>query len=329
MNKFIVITNMLLAALVAGVATPVAHAATPDYALGSAFTLGPAGRWDYTAIDQQRHRLYLSRGDHVQVVQLPAGQPIADIADTPRVHGFAFAQEFSVGFISIGERDSVTVFDLNTMRAQRTIKTGGNPDAMVYDLPSRKLFVFNGKTRNVTIIDARTLGVVATVAVSGRPESAVSDGAGKVYVNIEDHPGIDVIDVASNTVRARWKLDGCDEPSGLAIDVAHQRLFSTCQNRIMAVTDALTGKRVADVAIGEHPDAAEFDPQSGRVYSANGGGDGSLSIIHVDDADHFSIVSTLRTAKGAKTLALDSTSKTVYLPTAVQGQFTVLVAAPQ
>jgi DNA-binding beta-propeller fold protein YncE len=318
------------AMLAVALSCPVAAQADPLYTVNQGPALGPAGRWDYTAIDQHRHRLYLSRGDHVQVLQLPAGQPLAEIADTPHVHGFAFAQELGIGFISNGARDSVTVFDLDTMRPRKEIKTGGaNPDALLYEPASQQLFTFNGKTHNVSVIDARTLATIVTITATGRPESAVSDGAGRIYFNIEDNAGINVIDVATNSIVARWKLDGCDEPSGLAIDAAHHRLFSTCQNRVLAVTDSLTGKRIANVPIGEHPDAAEFDAARGLVFTSNGGGTGSPTIVHEDDPDHYTVLQSVPTTKGAKTMAFDPESKIVYLPAAVKDSFVVLVATPR
>lgn len=299
------------------------------YVLKDALQLQGQGKWDYAAIDEVRQRLYLSRGDHVQVLQLPSGQPIAEIPNTPRVHGFAFAQDLKLGFVSVGGSDSVTVVDLNTMKPRQSIKVGGNPDALLYEPRSHQLFTFNGKTCDVSVIDARTLTVVATIPASGRPEFAVSDGAGRIYFNIEDNAGIDVIDVASHAVVARWKLNDCEEPSGLAIDAKRQRLFSTCQNHVMAVTDARTGALVTTVAIGEHPDAAAIDADTDTIFTSNGGGTGTLTVIHEDDANHFSVRDNLATAKGAKTMAYDSASKIVYLPTIVNDKFTVLVAAPR
>jgi YVTN family beta-propeller protein len=329
MHKLSLPMTMLAAAVALSMHAP-ARAADASYAVKEHFSLGAPTRWDYTAIDPVRHRLYLSRGTHVQVLQLPSGKPIADIPDTPGVHGFAFAQDLKIGFISNGARDSVTVFDLDSMRATQEIKmTGSNPDALLYEPASQKLFAFNGKSHDVTVIDAKTLAVVATIPTTGRPEFAVSDGAGHVYLNIEDNAGINVIDVASNTMRSQWPLKDCSEPSGLAIDAAHGRLFSTCQNGIMAVTDTATGQRVANVAIGEHPDAAVFDPDTGTIFSSNGGGNGTLTIVHEDDANHYSVVGNVATAKGAKTMAFDHVTKAAYLPTTIGAEFSVIVVGKQ
>lgn len=318
-----------LSAVMTLASTQAMAAGSEHYSLKGEFVLEGQGKWDYAAIDERRHRLYLSRGDHVQVLQLPSGEPVAHIPNTPGVHGFAFAQDLKLGFISVGRSDSVTVFDLDTMKTRREIKVGSNPDAILYEPASHKLFTFNGKSHDVTVIDARTLAVLATIPASGRPEFAVSDGAGKVYFNIEDKSGIDVIDVASNTISARWKLDGCDEPSGLAMDSVRQRLFSTCQNGILAVTDARTGAPVSTVAIGEHPDAAAFDAETRTVFTSNGGGTGTLTVIRADEADHYSAQANVATRKGAKTMAFDSVSKNIYLPTAAGGTFSVLVVGPQ
>lgn len=303
--------------------------ASQGYALKDRFQLGGQGKWDYAAIDEVRQRLYLSRGDHVQVLQLPTGKPIAEIANTPHVHGFAFAEDLKLGFVSAGDSNSVTVFDLETMKSRGEIKVGGNPDAILYEPHSHKLFTFNGRTHDVSVVDARTLTVVATIPAGGRPEFAVSDGAGRVYFNIEDKGAIGAIDVSANRIVAHWKLNGCEEPSGLAIDAKRERLFSTCQNRSMAVTDARTGAGVTSVAIGEHPDAAAFDAATGTIFTSNGGGAGTLTVIHEDDGDHYTVLGNVATEKAAKTMAFDTVTKAVYLPTIVDGKFSVLVLAPR
>lgn len=327
--KKLILSAVVLSAIAASATIPAVAAGNSQYAVRRHFDLDGHGRWDYTAIDEKRQRLYLSRGDHVQILQLPSGKPIAEIPNTPGVHGFAFAQDLKLGFISAGGGDKITVFDLETMQPRQEIKVGSNPDAILYEPLSHKLFTFNGKSHDISVIDARALAVVATIPAGGRPEFAASDSAGKVYFNIEDNAGIGVIDVASNSIAAHWKLNGCDEPSGLAVDAKLHRLFSTCQNGIMAVTDARTGAPVTTVPIGEHPDAAVFDAATGTIFSSNGGGTGTLTVIHEDDADHYRVQSNVATQKGAKTMAFDSGSKVVYLPTIIGSNFSVLVVAPQ
>jgi DNA-binding beta-propeller fold protein YncE len=242
------------------------------------------------------------------------------------VHGVAFAQDLKIGFTTNGKSNSVTVFELDSLKPIGEIAVKGqNPDAILYVPEVGKVYVFNGKTASYDVIDARTRKVVGSGAASGRPESAVSDGRGRVYFNIEDHSGIDVIDTASDKVVAKWTLAGCDEPSGLAIDPVRSRLFSSCQNRIMAVTDSRTGKRVTQFTIGEHPDAAVFDAATRTVLTSGGGGAGTLAIVRQDSANHYTVLQSVQTAKGAKTMAMDDLSKTVYLPTVVGDRFVVLV----
>ena len=299
------------------------------YKLGQQLVLGKKTKWDYAAIDQVRHRLFVTRGDHVDVLDLLSGKQIGAVTQTNGVHGVAFAQDLKLGFTSNGKTNSVSVFDLETLATVGEIAlTGKNPDAILYEPSVKKLYVFNGGSKNVDIVDATSRKVIGTVQATGTPEFAVSDERGKIYFNIEDNAGINVIDATSNKRLAAWKLDKCEEPTGLAIDVLHNRLFSTCQNGIMAVTDTLTGKRVGQFAIGAGPDAAAYDAESGTVFTSGGGGNGSLTITHQEDANHYAPSDTLVTAQGARTMAMDTTTKRVYLPTVTGEQFIVLVVEP-
>jgi DNA-binding beta-propeller fold protein YncE len=303
-----------------------AQAAEMNFAVRQQWTLGEPSKWDYTAIDTVRHRLFVTRGDRVQVLELPSGKPMGEIANTQGVHGVAFAQDLKLGFTSNGRTDSITVFDLDTLQVKQEIKTtGSNPDAILYEPKSHKLFTFNGKSANVTVIDAVSLKPVATIATSGRPEFSVSDNAGKIFFNIEDKSEIHVIDVATNTLVSKWPLKDCVEPTGLAMDIAHARLFSVCQNKTMVVTDAKTGQRVAGVAIGEHPDAAIYDAETANIFTSNGDGGGTVTVIHQDDADHYSVTGNVVTAQGAKTMAMDMKSKIIYLPTVSDKKFVIMV----
>jgi DNA-binding beta-propeller fold protein YncE len=304
---------------------PAARAADPQ--LTQRWTFGDAGRWDYLDVEPLRHRLFLSRADRVQVLDLPSGAVAGEIPNTSGVHGIAFAQDFKLGFTSNGRTDSVTVFDLDTLKVKQEVKvSGNNPDAILYAPASHKLFTFNGKSADVSVFEVPSMKLVATIKVSGKPEFAVSDNANRVYVNIEDKSQIDVIDVAAAKVIAHWPLPGCDEPTGLAIDHVHARLFSVCQNRAMVVTDAGTGAHVAQVAIGEHPDAAIYDPATATVFSSNGAG--TLSLIRQIDADHYAPARELATEKSARTMAFDPASQQIYLPASVDKIFTVLVVKP-
>lgn len=301
-------------------------AAPVHYAVQQRWDLGPATRWDYVAIDNQRNRLFVTRGDHVQVLDVATGKPVGEIANTTGVHGVAFAQDLKLGFTSNGRANTITVFDLDTLRVKRELPVPGmNPDAILYDPATHKLYTFNGKSRDVSVFDARTGKALATIAVGGTPEFAVTDGK-RVYVNIEDKGEIVAIDAASDRVIAHWALAGCEEPSGLALDTANARLFSVCGNRTMMVTDSASGKVVARVVIGDHPDAAYYDAGTATVFSSNGAG--TLSLVHQVDANHYAQPDEVQTAKGARTMAFDPASRRVFLPTVVDKQFTMLVVGP-
>ncbi|MES2125994.1 MAG: YncE family protein [Pseudomonadota bacterium] len=288
------------------------------------WTLGDASRWDYVEYDTQRQRLFVTRGERVQVLDGAKGTPVGEIAATAGVHGVALAQDLKLGFTSNGRNNSITVFDLDTLQVKQEVKIPGqNPDAILYEAKSRTLYTFNGKSLDVTVLDVPSMKVRATIPVGGKPEFAATDGAGSVFVNIEDKGELVVIDVATDKVRVHWPLKGCEDPTGLALDATHARLFSVCQNKLMMVTDAHSGKAVAQVAIGGHPDAVLIDAASHTVYSSNG--DGELSVIRQLDADHYRALPPLATAKGARTMVQDPASGRIYLPTVVDKTFVVLV----
>lgn len=323
----IIKTRCAAAALLLGAGLSLAAHADSKPSISAQWALGDASRWDYLEVEPLHHRLFISRADRVQVLDLPSGKVAGEIAHTNGVHGIAFAPDLKRGYTSNGKADSVTVFDLETLATIAEVKvTGANPDAILYDKTSHHLFTFNGKSANVTVFDAASMKVIDTIKVGGRPEFAVSDNAGKIYLNIEDKSEINVIDVASNKVVASWPLGACEEPTGIALDEAHARLFSVCQNKVMAVTDANSGKRVATLAIGEHPDAVIYDAATANVFSSDGGG--TLSVLHQVDADHYVPVTQLGTLKGAKTMAMDHAGKQIYLPSVSNKVFTVLVVTP-
>jgi YVTN family beta-propeller protein len=311
-----------LAAIAAGAAQ-----AGPHYAVQQRWALGAPSHWDYLELDPVRHRLFVTRGDRVQVLDPASGKVLGEIPGTAGVHGVALAQDLKLGFTSNGRSNSVTVFDLDTLQVRQELKVdGGNPDAILYEPGSHKLYTFNGKTADVSVFDAATGKPLATIPVGGRPEFAATDGKGRIFLNLEDKAEIAVIDVHHDKLLAHWQLEGCEEPTGLALDSVHGRLFSVCANKVMAVTDSGSGKAVARVAIGSHPDAAAYDSASATVFASNG--DGTLSVVHQIDADRYAPTVSVPTAKGARTMALDPASKRVFLPTVVDQVFTVLVAAP-
>lgn len=333
--RFKLLSSAALAVAVAAcaaVATPLATDDSPAYHLLAPLKLGAATRWDYTAIDSTHHRLFLTRGDHVDVLALPSGQPVGTVAHTAGVHGVAFAADLGLGFTSNGKSNSVTVFDLDTLQVKAELAVAGQrPDAIVYEPSVHRLYVFDGGSDSVDVIDAKTLKPVTSLQASGTPEFAAADGHGRIYFNIEDHPGLDVIDVASDRIVARWKLAGCEGPTGLAIDAQHRRVISTCRNGVAVVSDATSGARVAQFAIGSHPDAAVFDADRRTVLVPGGGdrgGEGTLTVVSERSPDHYRVRQTLATAQGARALAFDPQDHHVYLPTAISHEFVVLRAAP-
>lgn len=288
-----------------------------DYRVANHFNVGGAGGWDYPSLDAQAHRLYIARGDHVQIVDTTTGKEIASIADTPGVHGVALAPELGRGFISCGKANVVKVFDLKTNAVIASVPAGEVPDAIMYESTTQRVFAFNGKSHDASVIDAKTNQPVATIALGGKPEFARDDGKGVVFVNIEDKAELVAIDAKNVKVKARYKLPQCEEPTGLALDVKHRRSFSTCGNKNLVVLDIDSGKAVASVAIGDGSDGAEFDAATQTIFSANG--EGTLSVIRQIDANHYAAQSALTTQKSARTLVLDQNTHRLYLPAAEFG----------
>jgi DNA-binding beta-propeller fold protein YncE len=296
-------------------ATSVGAFAAEQYQLKQKYVLGGEGGWDYLTFDPAGKRLFISRGTHVMVVDPYKGATLGDIPDTPGVHGIALAQDLGKGFTSNGRDNTITVFDLKTLKATARIKIEGeNPDAILYDPSSKRVFTFNGRSKNATVVDATTGTVVGNVPLDGKPEFGVADGKGLVFVNIEDKSEITIIDARKAVVMKSWPLAPCEEPSGLAIDLKNRRLFAGCHNKMMAVVDADTGKVIATPAIGEGVDGNAFDATRQLAFSSNG--DGTLTVVHEDSPDKFSVLENAETQKFARTMALDSTNHDVYEVTA-------------
>ncbi|HEY6348642.1 MAG TPA: YncE family protein [Candidatus Angelobacter sp.] len=294
------------------------NAASPaQYQLKQKFTIGGDGSWDYLTYDTEGKRLFISRSTRVQVVDPEKGSVIAEIPNTPGVHGIALAQDLGKGFTSNGRENTVTVFDLKTLKETARIKLDGaeNPDAILYDPASKRVLTFNGRSKNATVIDATNDTVATTIALDGKPEFGAADGTGMVYVNIEDKSELQSIDAKQGKLVSTWPLTGCEEPSGLAIDPKNHRLFSGCGNKVMAVTNFDTGKVVATIPIGPGVDANGFDAKAGIAFSSNGG-DGTLTVVHEDSPDKFSVVQNATTQRGARTMAVNPDNHEVYLVTA-------------
>jgi DNA-binding beta-propeller fold protein YncE len=293
-----------------------ASAAAPArYRLKRKFTLGGDGGWDYLHYDPAGKRLFIARATRVMVVNPEKGSILGEIPDTPGVHGVALAEELGKGFTSNGREDTVTVFDLKTLREISKIRvTGENPDAIVYDALSKRVFTFNGRSGNATAIDATKATVVATISLGGKPEFAVADGKGMLFANLEDKSELVSIDARQAAVTHVWPLAPCEEPSGLAIDRKHRRLFAGCRNKLMAVVNADTGKVIATLPIGQWCDATRFDPATQLAFSSNG--DGTLTVIHEDSANKFSVLQSAATEPYARTMAVNPANHDVYLVTA-------------
>jgi len=304
----------------AGLPQGAAAAAPPaNLQVLSHLPLGGAGGWDYLSFDAPHRHLFVSRGDRVLVIDVDANKQVGTIAGTAGVHGIAIAPELQRGFTSNGKNASVTVFDLGTLKAVATIAgTGQNPDAILYDGASHHVLTFNGRGASASVIDPAKHAVIATIALPGKPEFAVADGDGHVYVNIEDKSELVQLDSLHDKVLNVWPLAQCESPSGLAIDTAHHRLFSVCDNRTMAITDATSGHQVATVAIGDGPDGVVFDATDAMVYSSNGES-GTITAVHEDDPDHFTVTATIPTQVSARTLALDPKLHRLYLSAARLG----------
>src|SRR5712672_146938 len=286
--------------------------APTQYQLKQKYVLGGDGGWDYLTFDPAGKRLFISRGTHVMVVDPYKGSVIGDIPDTPGVHGIALAQDLGKGFTSNGRENSVTVFDLKTLKQTAKIKIEGeNPDAILYEPSSKRIFTFNGRSKNATVIDAEKGTVVGNIPLDGKPEFGVADGKGGVFVNIEDKSEVTSIDAKKAAVVKSWPLAPCEEPSGLAMDQKHRRLFAGCGNKMMAVVDADSGKVIATPAIGEGVDANAFDADKQLAFSSNG--DGTLTVVHEDTPGKFTVVENAETQRTARTMALDTTNHDVYL----------------
>ncbi len=313
MSRAALLTSLV--AITLGLGGVAAGQAAGGYHVTGTIAIGGEGGWDYVTVDPSAHRLYVSHATRVEVVDTRTGTVTGAIPDTPGVHGIALAPALGRGYISDGRADAVTVFDLDTLKTLATVKvTGANPDAIVFEPLTRRVFTFNGRGRNVTAIDTATDQVVGTIDVGAKPEFAVADGRGTVFVNLEDTSMLAAIDAKTLEVKARWPLAPGEEPTGLAMDVEHRRLFSVCGNGLMVISDADAGRVVATAPIGRGVDGAAFDPATGDAFAS--AGEGLLTVVHEDTPGTFTVAGTVTTRRGARTVALDPATHRLYLPTA-------------
>lgn len=318
-----------------------AHAADQAYHVVARQTLEGPVRWDYLSVDSAHHRLFLTRGDHVDVYDTASKSVVGIVAGTAGVHGVALAPERDRGYTSNGGSDTVTVFELSSLKEVATVKVGAKPDSIVYDASTGRVFVANGKSMSLSVIDADTNAVINTIGLPGGPETAVVDGKGSLLIALEDANAIALIDTKSMKVMQRFDVSAvCEAPAGLAIDPSTGRLYAGCHNGKMAIVDGNSGKVLAAPAIGHGNDATAFDPQRKLAFASNG--DGTLTVI--DASAPYHVVQTLATMPRARTMALDPVTHALYLvsaeamapapqaekgrPASRPGSFTLLTIAP-
>ncbi len=280
--------------------------------------IGGDGGWDYLNCDAAAHRLYISRGTHVQVFDTQSKTVVGDIPNTTGVHGIALAQEFGRGYTSNGRDSSVTVFDLATLKTIKVIKMqASNPDAICYDSYSHRVFTFNGRSSNATAIDVQTDSIAGYLSLDGKPEFAAADGKGKVFVNLEDKSMIVAFESNSLKIIGRWPIAPGEGPSGLSIDREHNFLFSGCGNKLMMILDASTGKIVSSLPIGAGVDATAYDSGTRFAFSSNG--EGTVTVVQEDSTGKFSVLDNVSTQRGSRTMALDEKTHKLYLSAATFG----------
>jgi YVTN family beta-propeller protein len=334
MRNMMTVSAVLCVALAAG-----AQAQEELYHAGPEIAIGGEGGWDYLSVDSAAHRLYVSHATHVVVVDTQTNKVVGDIPDTPGVHGLAVAADLGRGFTTNGRENKASIIDLKTLKLIQKVDTGENPDAVVYDPSRKEVYTMNGRGKSATVIDASSGKVVATIPLEGKPESGqVDTKAGKVYVNIEDMNAVQVIDTATHKVTATWPAAPCEAATGMAFDAASHRLFLGCDNKLMVMLDSATGKVVYSVPIGAGVDSTWFDAATRLAFSSNGEA-GTVTIAHEESPAVLKVVQTLTTRPGARTMALDPATHTIYLaatdyepqpasvkarPKAVVGTFRVL-----
>jgi DNA-binding beta-propeller fold protein YncE len=325
--------------------TPIQAKAQTPFSVQTKWVVGGEGGWDYLAVDPQMHRLYITHGPRVDVLDTATGKVTGSITGLKGTHGVAFDSDGKFGYISDGGANEVVVFDRTSLEKVGSIPAGTNPDGIVFEPRTKTVWAFNGRSKNVTVIDTKQRSVSATLPLPGKPEFPTADGSGTVFVNIEDKNEIVRLDAATRQPTATWPLAGCDSPSGMAIDITGHRLFSVCDGKKMAVTDSRSGKSLATPAIGDGPDAAAYDSARKLAFSSNG--DGTLTIIDAGKSD-YPVLQSLATQKGARTMAFDASNGRIYLvtaefgprpaatpdnprprPSVLPGSFTVLVVGRQ
>lgn len=287
------------------------------YSITKTYTLGGDGFWDYVVPDPPSHRLFVARQTRVMVVDQDSGKLVGEVKGVNGAHGTAIVADTGHGFATASGDKAVVMFDLKTLEPLAKIPAADDADAIIYDAASKRVFSFNGDANSATVIEPREGKRVTDVALGGKPEYGQSAGDGKVYVNLVDKSEIVEIDAKAATVTRRWSTEPCKQPVAMAIDVAHQRLFSGCRSGVLAVSDYKAGKIVATLPIGMGVDGAGFDPSTGDVFTANG--EGTLTVIHEDSPDKYTVVQNLTTTPGSRNMGLDATNHRIFVVTAKFG----------
>ena len=291
-----------------------AFASEAPYHFIKEIPVGGSAQWDYLKVDPETHRLYLSHATKVEVIDLEKGTVIGTIENTPGVHGIALAPKLGLAFTSNGQENKASIVDLKTLKTISKVATGANPDSILYEPVQSEVYTFNGKGKSATVFHPESGKVIATIDLGGKPEFAVSDSqAGRVYVNLEDKSEVAAIDLKAHNVVSRWPIAPGEAASGMAIDLEHHRLFLGCDNKKMVMMDSTTGKVIATVPIGAGVDANAFDPGTQLAFSSNGE-EGTTTIARETAPDKLTVVQTLKTVVGARTMALDQVTHNIYLP---------------
>jgi YVTN family beta-propeller protein len=310
-------TIFVMAGILLSLMSLKAQNVSAGYKIVQKISLSGDGFWDYLNADDATGMLYVSHGKMVHVVDMKTGQNVATITDVNGVHGIAIAPEFNKGFISNGADSNVTVFNTKDFSViEKIAVTGKNPDAIMYEPFTKTIITWNGRSSNATVIDANTDKVIQTIPLAGKPEAAVSDGKGKIFVNIEDKSEISMINVKTWKVEQTWSISPGEGPSGLALDNVTHRLFSAT-DKLMVVLDAETGKVVTTVPTGGRVDGAGFDPGLKRAYSSCG--EGVLTVVQEENPNSFKVLANVPTQAGARTISVSAKTHRIYLPTAEFG----------
>jgi DNA-binding beta-propeller fold protein YncE len=312
MNGISRLKGLWILSISLGAVLAIALAAEGPYRFIKEIAVGGEGGWDYLSVDSAARRLYVSHATKVVVINIDKDAVVGEIEDTPGVHGFAIAPELGLGFASNGRENKASIVDLKTLKTTSKVETGANPDAILYIPGKEEVYTFNGRGQSATVFEAKTGKVVATIPLGGKPEFAQVDTAvGRVYNNLEDKNTVVAIDTTSHKVVATWPIAPGEEASGRAIDTKNHRLFLGCSNKLMVMMDYMTGKVVTTVPIHQGVDANAFDPATGLAFASNG--EGNVTIAHLDTPDKLTVVQTLATARGCRTMTLDPKTHKIYL----------------